>query len=216
MLSPLEMLTSQRKKFANSYSQNLTWTIRIQASHGPRVVGHHCKPKHTCLWETIFFVEWHHNPGVCACISGWKFHIWTKLSNLHTCCSQEAHCSASNSWNSLLGHFSNGFYFMSSCPGMCASVNIDRDLHMTGEGTSENWQYKTYGIYVGSKIAGTTNLPKLDFNFAYWKSCIHLPCVHQYQLQILAFENEEHTHAQFFFKKMIILLVLGTKISTTY
>lgn len=40
--------------------------------------------------------------------------------------------------------------------------------------------------------------------------------VHQYQLQILAFENEEHTHAQFFFKKMIILLVLGTQISTTY
>jgi len=40
--------------------------------------------------------------------------------------------------------------------------------------------------------------------------------VHQYHLQILAFENEEQTHAQFFFKKMIILLVLGTKSSTTY
>jgi hypothetical protein len=123
-----------------------------------------------------FFLEWHHNRGVCACISGWKFHNRTKLSNLHTCCSREVHCSASNSWKSFLGHFSNGFYFMSSCPGMCGSVNTDRDLHVTGEGTFENWQYKTYGIYLGSKIAGTTTLPKLDFNFAYWKSCIHLSC----------------------------------------
>jgi hypothetical protein len=88
------MLTSQRKKFANSYAQNLTWTIRIQASFGPRVVEHQCKPKHTCLWETTFFLEWHHNPRICACISGWKFRNRTKLNNLHTCCSQEAHCSA--------------------------------------------------------------------------------------------------------------------------
>ncbi len=86
---------------------------------------------------------------------------------------------------------------------------------MTGEGTLENWQYKTYGIYVGSKIAGTTTLPKLDSTLLIERAAF-IYNVHQYQLQILTFENEEHTHAQFFFKKMIILLVLGTKSSTTY